>query len=39
MVSRFFVLPGTGSRTLRTHAGVCSGAFFSKKLVPSTPFG
>jgi len=39
IVSRFFVEPGTGSVTVRTHDGVPRVAFFSKKNAPSTPFG
>ena len=39
MVSRFFVEPGAGSVTVRTHDGVPRGAFFSKKNGASTPLG
>ena len=39
MVSRFLPEPGEGSRTFRTHSGVCEGAFFSKKAWPVTPSG
>ena len=39
MVSRFFVEPGTGRFSVRTQDGVDFEAFFSKKNLPSTPFG
>jgi hypothetical protein len=39
IVSRFFVLPGTGSTTVRTQDGVPRGTFFSKNVLPSTPSG
>ena len=38
-MSRFIVEPGTGTVTVRTHDGVLTGAFFSKKLMSATPCG
>jgi len=39
MVSRDFVEPGVGRLTVGTQSGACEGTFFSKKNLPSTPFG
>ena len=39
MVARPMPDPGDGSVTRRTQSGVCEGAFFSKKALPSTPSG